>query len=531
MAADAADTEPTTLAEALARPDGAQWQTAMKEELDSIETNRVYELVELPPGRKAIGCKYVFKIKRNADGTVERYKARLVAKGFSQKEGVDFTETFAPVAKFQSIRTVLALAAAQGYPVHQMDVKTAFLNGDIEEEIYMQQPEGTVKPGQERLVWRLRKALYGLKQAPRMWYRKLDQYLQELGFTRSDADHSVYVRRDTARGSMVIIAVYVDDLVITGDTALVTATKAALGQRFDMKDLGEVHWLLGIEVARRGDTFQLSQRKYIADMLEAYGMTDARPVTTPADPHTTLTADMSPQSDEERSAMASVPYRNAVGSIMYLMVGTRPDLAAAVSAVSRFMADPGQQHWTAVKRILRYLRGTADWTLTLGGAGGGAVELSGYCDADWAGDLDTRRSTTGYAFSLGRGTVSWCSKRQPTVALSSTEAEYMSASQAAREALWLRRLMADLGFGPVGATTIRCDNQGALALAKNPVHHQRTKHIDVQHHFIRELVEQGTVQLVYCATDDMVADVLTKPLPRDKHWRCCRALGLEPKVS
>jgi hypothetical protein len=523
------DTDPTSLADALSRPDGARWQAAVAEELASMKTNKVYELTELPPGRKAIGCKYVFKIKRNADGTVERYKARLVAKGFHQKQGVDFSETFAPVAKYQSIRAVLALAAAQGYPVHQMDVKTAFLNGELEEEIYMQQPEGTVAAGQEHLVWRLCKSLYGLKQAPRMWYKKLDEYLQELAFHRSEADHSVYVQRDTARGSVVIIAVYVDDLVITGHEAQVLAIKSALASKFDMKDLGEVHWLLGIEVERKRNLYQLSQRKYITDMLEAYGMADCRPVSTPADPHVQLTSDMSPKSDEERRAMAGVPYRNAVGSLMYVMVGTRPDIAAAVSAVSRYMSDPGPQHWTAVKRILRYLRGTADWALCLGGTDRG-VQLSGYCDADWAGDLDERRSTPGYTFSLGRGSISWASKKQPTVALSSTEAEYMAASNAAREAVWLRQLLTELGFAPVAPTVIQCDNQGALALVKNPVKHARTKHIDVQHHFIRELVEQGKVALEYCPTDRMVADVLTKPLHRDKHLACCASLGLQGAV-
>lgn len=525
--ASVAELEPQSLREALSRPDAEKWRAAVEEELDSVRRNQVFELAELPQGRRAIGCRFVFKIKQGPDGSVERYKARLVAKGFSQVEGVDFTETFAPVAKFSSIRAILAIAAALDLDVQQMDVKTAFLNGDLDEEIYMQQPPGTEQPGKEHLVWRLRKALYGLKQAPRMWYNKLDAMMSELQFERCESDHSVYVRRTATRGSIeCIVAVYVDDLLIAGSTALVASVKAALAQRFEMKDLGSVHWLLGIEVKRSGGCFALSQSKYIGEVLQRFGMADAHPVCTPMDPSVHLSKDMEPSTEDERRAMASVPYRSAVGSIMYAMVGTRPDIAAAVGAVSRFMATPGQRHWTAVKRVLRYLKGTASWALHIGGASPGLVTLHGYCDADWAGDIDDRRSTTGYYFSLGSGSVTWNSKRQVTVALSSTEAEYMAVSSATRELVWLRRLLSELGVAQTVPTVLYGDNQGAIALAKNPVAHARTKHIDVQHHFIRQQVACDAVTLQYCPTAEMWADVLTKALPRDKHMVCVQALGL-----
>ena len=238
-----------------------------------------------------------------------------------------------------------------------------------------------------------------------------------------------------------------------------------------------------------------------------------------------LTESMSPTTEAERVDMARVPYRSAVGSLMYAMVATRPDIAAAVSAVSRFMENPGSEHWTAVKHIMRYLKNTADWVLTLGS--GCKLQLVGYCDADWAGgDLDGRRSTTGYTFSLGSGSIVWSSKRQPTVALSTTEAEYMATTNAAREAIWLRRLLGELGYTQAEPTVIYSDNQGSIKLAHNPVHHSRTKHIDVQHHFVRELVESNVVALRYCPTDANVADVLTKPLLRIKHVQCAEALGL-----
>jgi len=517
-------TEPRTLREALRRSDGAQWEAAVRDELSSLQRNRVYELVDLPPGRRAIGCKFVFKIKRAADGSVERYKARLVAKGFTQVEGVDFSETFAPVAKFNSIRTILAIAAARNLDVQQMDVTTAFLNGDLDEELYMQQPEGTVTPGTEHKVWRLRKALYGLKQSPRMWYQKLDALMGDLQFTRCEADHSVYVQ--ATRGSVCIVAVYVDDLLIAGAPTQVSALKTALCSKFEMKDLGAVHWLLGIEVKRRTNCFELSQTQYVLDVLERFGMSDCRPLHAPLAMGERLSVCMCPQTEEERRHMRTVPYRSAVGSVMYAMVATRPDLAAAVGVVSRFMADPGERHWAAVKRILRYLRATATWCLHLGGTDTGDVHLEGYCDADWAGDPDERRSTTGYYFTLGRGCIVWSSKRQATVALSSTEAEYMAVSAAGREVCWIRRLLAEFGMACKAATVISNDNMGCIALAKNPVAHQRTKHIDVQHHFIRELVRTGTVILQHVPTDCMWADVLTKALPRDKHVACAQALGL-----
>jgi transposase InsO family protein len=522
--------EPTTLREALSSDDAREWQAAVDDELAAIRENNVYEVTDLPPDRKVIKSRFVFKVKYRADGAVDRYKARLVAKGYTQQAGVDYEETFAPVAKFATIRTVLAAAAAHDLAVHQMDVKTAFLHGELDEEVYLEPPEGV--PIEQGKVWRLRKALYGLKQAPRQWNRKLDEFLRSLGFQRSEADHSLYVHGDPATGesAYVVIAVYVDDLIIAGAERDVLDSKSKLASRFKMTDMGEVQWLLGLEVQhdKERKLFKLSQRKYIESVLERFGMADSKPVKTPMEQSVRLTADMSPGDDRERATMAAVPYRSAVGSLMYAMVATRPDIAAAVGAVSRFAENPGHQHWLAVKRIMRYLRGTSDWALHVGGTGAGGVTLQGYSDADWAGDLDTRRSTTGYVFTLGSGSIAWASKRQATVAQSTTEAEYMAVSSAAREAMWLRQLMTDLRMPVQLPITLYSDNQGGIALTKNPVLHQRTKHVDIKHHYIRELVEAGTVNLAYVSTADMVADVLTKALPREKHEQCCRGLGVRP---
>jgi len=529
MLANVVNDEPESVQQALSRGDASHWRVAIAEELEAIRSNGVYELVDPPVGHNVVTSKFVFRIKRRPDGEVDRYKARLVARGFTQQEGVDYTETFAPVAKFSTIRALLAVAAARGLTVHQLDVKTAFLHGELEEEVYLQPPAGVEHPDiVTGKVWRLRKALYGLKQAPRQWNIKLHDFLVGLGFRRTESDHSLYVRRTPASPSYCSLLVYVDDILVVGAHQTVLEVKQALAAQFPISDFSDVHWLLGIEVKRVGDVFHLSQRKYVEDMLQRFGMADCRPISTPLGAGERLVSAMSVGTAAEMEEMRSIPYRSAVGSLMYLMVATRPDLAAAVGTVSRFLEKPGPKHWQAVKRIFRYLRATSDMVLQLGArdAARGEVILQGYCDADWAGDDDTRRSTTGYVFGIGTGVISWNSKRQPTVALSTTEAEYMSASAAAREAVWLRALLEEVGFPQQQATTVYCDNSGAIALARNPVQHQRSKHIDIRHHFIRSVSEAGEVELVYVPTHEQVADVLTKPLTGDKHTKCCVGLGL-----
>jgi transposase InsO family protein len=521
----AACSEPQSMAEALAGPDAEQWEQAMDAEHESILKNNTWKLTSLPPDRKAIGCKWVFKVKSNADGSVARYKARLVAKGYAQTYGIDYNETFAPVAKFNSIRTILAIAAMEDFEVHQMDVKTAFLNGDLEDEIYMKQPEGYVQPGQEHLVCKLQKTLYGLKQSPRAWYQKIDRYFTSAGFIKSNADHSLYVRLEGE--AKVIIALYVDDLILISNRLNeLKAVKSNLAAAFKKIDLGEIHYCLGIQVLRdrANRAVTLGQGKYVQDIRKRFGMEDCKPRSTPLDANSKLTKDMAPKSAAELKDMEGIPYQQAVGSLMYAMVATRPDIAYAVGAVSQFMSNPGSAHWMAVKRVLRYLQGTSQHVLRYGGECN--IVLAGYCDADWAGNVDDRRSTTGFTFMLGGGSVCWNSKKQATVALSTTEAEYIAAAQATKEAVWMRQLLADLGYEQVHPTIIHDDNQGCLALIRNPAFHNRTKHIDIQHHFIREKVEKQEVELKFCSTQDMVADILTKGLTKMKHGQFRERLGL-----
>ena len=437
---------------------------------------------------------------------------------------MDFDETFSPVVHFNSIRLFLTIAVWMNMDVQQMDVKTAFLNGLLDEELYMKQPPGYEVKGKEDLVCKLEKSLYGLKQSPRQWNITMNAFLNQIEFKNSAADSCIYVKK--VKDKMIIIALYVDDLMIGSNCKeLMQQTKDALNKRFEMKDLGKLRFCLGIEIVWNNDgSCNLQQRQYLLDVLERFKMTDCKPVSTPLQLGVKLSKSMCATSKKDRDDMADVPYRSAVGSLIYLVTGTRPDIAVAVGEVSKYLENPGRLHWAAVKRILRYLKGTIEMSLRLKPE---STEVTGFCDADWAGDIDTRRSTTGYIFKFGGSPICWKSKRQPTVALSTAEAEYMSLAHAAQTAIWLRRFLNDIGIVQKSATKIFEDNQGCIAMAKNPVNHERTKHIDIKYHFVRELVTSGVIEISYLETEEMEADILTKGMTRDRHVKLCCAIGLQ----
>ena len=479
--------------------------------------NETWELVDLPEGREAVDCKWVFKLKHSCDGRVERFKGRLVAKGYSQKHGLDYDETFSPVVRHQSIRALLAYGVQNGMLIHQMDVVTAFLNGELEEDIYMKQPKGYVVPGKEHMVCKLKKSIYGLKQASRCWNRAFHNHMEQIGFRSCSADPCVYIR---AENSVSIVAVYVDDLIIlTSTQEEMDSVKADLEEKFRMKDMGLLHYCLGITIVQNGGhkCIWMHQNQYILGMLRRYGMADAKPSPTPADLSVKLV-----KCDDTSKSIDRVVYQSMVGSLLYVAMATRPDIAHAVGVVSKFSSNPTQAHLTAVKRIMRYLKGTTDLGLKYTADSG---NLIGYSDADWAGCLDDRHSTTGNLFLLSGGAISWMSKKQAVVALSTSEAEYIALSSATQEAVWLRRLLAELG-APNSSVVLMEDNQGAIALAKNPIAHSRTKHIDIRYHYVREAVQDGLIELQYCPTNEMTADLLTKPLPKETFQRFRASLGL-----
>lgn len=541
--------EPNNYAEAMSSTDSEKWLDAMALELAAIKQAGTWTLVTLPPNRQAIGSRWVLKRKLDAKGNLSRFKARLVAQGFAQKYGIDYEETFAPVAKFPSIRALLALAAQNDLEVHQMDVTSAYLNGELDEEIFMRQPPGFAAKGQEQLVCKLQKSLYGLKQAGRSWNHKIDGELKSIGFTQSTADSCIYCFNQ--RGALIWLSLYVDDLILVSNSLTkLTAIKQLLSQRFEMKDLGEAAFILGIEIVRNRSirTLTINQSQYIKTLLDRFEMDRANPAATPMEPGLILTRSDGPVTITEAEEMKEIPYQSAIGGIMYAMIGTRPDISFAITALSQFSKNPGMKHWKAIKRLLRYLHGTIDFGITysynpskgmlvqgyhteLLTSTGSQRPILGFSDSDWGSNIDNRRSITGYAFMIANGAVSWQSKKQQTVAQSSVEAEYMALNLAAREAVWWKRFLLDLRLDVGGPVEIMSDSQGAMALSKNPESHARTKHIAIKYHLIREYVKKQEIALDYIPTSNMIADVLTKALPRVQHQKLTIALGLRSREA
>ena len=516
--------EPRSFAEAKRGGDWPLWEKAIHEELATLKAAGTWELVEKPEGANVVGSKWVFRAKKDAAGKIVRYKARLVAQGFSQIPGVDYFDTFAPVARLASIRTVLAFAASEDLETGQIDIKGAYLNGELteNERIYMRQPPGYA---QGTFVCKLHKTLYGLKQSGRRWYQKLVEIMTILKFTRSEVDQAVFYRRDAGKGVLIIVLVHVDDCsIVASPQPLINRFKIEIKKHVEITDLGALHWILGIEVQRIREERKLllSQRSYIDSILRRYGFFDLKPISTPMDPNIRLTSAQSPTATDDIAKMRDIPYHEAIGSLMYASLGTRPDISFAVQTLSRFAVNPGLAHWEAVKRVFRYLKGTRELWLSYGGV---KKEMEGYADADGS-MMEDRKAISGYAFIINGGAVSWSAKKQEIISLSTTESEYIAATYAAKEALWLRSLIFQLFGTSLTATTLFSDNQSAIALTKEHQYHARTKHIDVRYHFIRWIVEEGKIRLIYCPTDEMVADTLTKALPSAKVKHFAGALGL-----
>ncbi|KAH9671725.1 hypothetical protein KPL70_017462 [Citrus sinensis] len=465
--------DPTSYNEALIDRDVEFWKKAMNQEMDSMYSNKVWELVEAPNGVKPIGCKWIYKRKRGVDGRVETFKARLVAKGFTQKEGIDYEETFFPVAMLKSIRILLSIAAMLDYEIWQMDVKTAFLNGHLEENIYMQQPDGFIQKGQEHMVCKLQKSIYGLKQASRSWNIRFDQAIKSFGFIQNIDEPCVY--KKIQEKSVAFLILYVDDILLIGnDIGVLTTIKSWLAKQFDMKDLGEASYILGIKLLRdrKNKTLALSQAVYIDKILARFSMENSKTGLLPFRHGITFSKDQSPKTSEEIERMRRVPYAEAVGSLMYAMLCTRPDICFAVGMVSRYQSNPGPEHWTAVKHIMKYLKRTKNYMLVYSG--------------DELIPVD-----------------------------STTEAEYVAASEAAKEAVWLRKFLQDLEVVPAVTAPLKlfCDNSGAVAQSKEPRNHKKQKHIERKYHLIRDIVQRGDVEVTQIASQQNLADPFTKAIP------------------
>lgn len=493
------------------------WRDAMAVEIEALKRNETWELVPKPVEAQPITCKWVYKVKHKTDGSVERCKARLVARGFSQQQGFDYEETFSPVAKLTTVRILLAIAVHNGWPLYQMDVDNAFLYGTLDHVLYMTQPKGFESKSHPNYVCRLKKALYGLKQSPRSWFGKMGEFLTHNGFVSSNSDASLFVK--SCGSQVAVVLVYVDDLIITGNCEVeINQFKVNLCTRFHMKDLGKLQRFLGLELAYEKDGALLHQTKYTTDVLYRFGMLDSKPTYTPVDPNTRLHKDEGIKLDD------ATMYRKMVGSLIYLTL-TRPDLAYSVGVLSRFMQQPRRPHLHALRRVLHYVKATIGMGISFKRETN--FKLSGFCDADYGGDPSTRRSTTGYVFLLGGGAVSWCSKLQPTVSLSTTEAEYRAASMAAQECIWLKQVLTDLKQTFEDPIVLRCDNKSTIQLASNPTIHGRSKHIEVDCHYVREKVLQGKISLVYVNTDEQSADMFTKGLSKPKMEKFMSKLNMK----
>lgn len=500
---------PKSYRQAMASDQAPMWKAAMDKEIDSLNKNGTWVLKPLPKGESVIGSRWVYTMKKDKSGKSTVHKARFVAQGFTQRFGENVFDTYSPVMRMSSFRLVMAIVAILNLLCIAMDVNTAFLYAPINEVIFVEQPEGYRKTGPkgEKLVCQMKRSLYGLKQSPRNWNQVIDAWLTDYGLTASSADPCVYFRRSTT-GSLMIVLLWVDDLIICGnDASEIDHFKTTISRRFDMKDMGELSSVLGLKVIRNRSAriLEINQEEYIDEVLHRFGMSECKPVGTPAEGY----LERCPNGE------VSKDYMSLVGSLLYAAMVTRPDIAFAVQALGRHLQSSTDAHWTAGKRILRYLKGTKDIGLVYGDSSQG-LTLRGYADADWAADKDTRRSVTGYLFELGGAAITWHTKLQPTVALSTSEAEFMSACAATQEAIHLRRLLGDLGFPQEKPTVILEDNMGCICMSENPVMHRRTKHIDIKFHFIREAVERGDVILTFTPTSTQVADLLTKPLPKPR---------------
>ncbi|KAK1667679.1 hypothetical protein QYE76_055838 [Lolium multiflorum] len=488
------DDVPRTLSEAYASLDADDWKEAVQSEMDSILTNETWEICPKPMGCKPIDCKWIFKKKLRPDGTIEKYKARLVAKGFTQKEGEDFFDTYSLVARMTTIRVLIALGASHKFLVHQMDVKTAFLNGDLDEKIYMQQPDGFVATGKENMVCRLKKSLYGLKQAPKQWHKKFDKTLTSAGFMVNEADKDIDVINDV---------------------------KLFLSLNFDMKDLREGDVILNINLHKNENGITLSQSHYVEKIPSRFGFEDSRSSLTPYDPSLKLPKNKGQWVEQLR-------YSQIVGSLMYLASATRPDISYVVSKLSQFNSNLGNDHWIALDRVMRYLRGATTYGLQYIGY---PYVREGYSDANWISDADEIKATSGYIFTFGGAAISWRSRKQTILTMSTIEAELVALESATVEAEWLRELLSDLPMveKPIPAILLNCDNQTVITKVKSSKDNLKSsRHVKQSIKSVRNLRCKGVIAIDYINTTKNLSDPFTKGLSRAVIDGASWKIGLRP---
>ncbi|KAG7584438.1 Ribonuclease H-like superfamily [Arabidopsis suecica] len=497
-----------------------EWCDAIGEELKAMERTGTWLVCPLPSGKKAIGCKYVFKIKHNADGSIERYKARLVAKGYTQEEGIDFVDTFSPVAKMATVKILLAFAAKLNWHLNQLDVSNAFLNGELDEEIYMELPPGYEVPETEnsegKLVCKLQKSIYGLKQASRQWFLKFSSTICAMGFQSTHSDHTLFTR--LADGVFVVILVYVDDIIIASSCdSVVPVLISQLEQAFKLRNIGAPQYFLGLEIARSSKGISICQRKYVLELLVETGFLGCKPSSIPMEPNHSLHKDDTPLIPDPEH------YRKLIGKLLYLCT-TRPDISFAVGKLCQFSSAPREVHLQAVYKVLRYLKGSVGKGLFY--SSDLDLTLKGFTDADWNTCPESRRSVTGYCMYIGDSLVSWKSKKQDVCSSSSAESEYRAMYVGTKELIWIAKIMKDLGVKEPISALLYCDNMAALHIAKNSVFHERTKHIENDCHIVRDKVMSGFLKTMHVRSEHQLADALTKPLYPTQFHTLISKMGL-----
>ncbi|UYV65269.1 hypothetical protein LAZ67_3003763, partial [Cordylochernes scorpioides] len=517
--------EPTTFEQAINSKEAPYWRRAMKDELRSLEDRNTWTLSDLPLDKRPISSRWVFKIKTNSKGDVERFKARLVARGFSQKRNVDFFETYSPVINFSVIRMIFALTINKNWYNRHLDVDNAYLYGELNEEIYMSPPDGSNDEKCEGKVLKLNRPIYGLRQSGLEWYCTLDKALEDIGFRRLAACNCLYTFEDKA-----VIAVYVDDLALFAESEdILTNIEEKIREKFKIKNLGPIKYFLGVEISYPDEnTIILSQGKYTMSILERFNMMECRGVSTPLDNSIPITKKDCPTTDKEKDEIKHVPYRELIGSLLYLANSSRPDMTFAVTKLAQFCSNPGERHWQAAKHILRYIQATKNVSLIYKR---GSDDILAFSDSDWANDIDDRRSTSGSAVTINGCLVSWRSKKQNCVSLSTMESEYIALAQTTKEILWITQILENLkcltnASRPI---TVFCDNRAAIEFSKNNIENNRSKHIDIRYHYIREKVNSGDIHVNYISTNDNLADIFTKGLKRTAHQNACAAMNLTLK--
>ena len=491
------------------------WIIAMQDELNQFERNQVWELVPKPNDHQIIGTKWVFRNKLDENGVIIRNKARLVAKGYNQEEGIDYEETYAPVARLEAIRMLLAFASIMDFKLYQMDVKSAFLNGFIQEEVYVDQPPGFESFDLPNHVFKLKKALYGLKQAPRAWYERLSKFLLEKDFSRGKVDTTLFIKRK--EHDILLVQIYVDDIIFGAtNESLCKEFSNIMQSEFEMSMMGELNFFLGLQIKQTTNGIFINQSKYCKELLKRFGMDNAKEIATPMSTACYL------DKDEGGKSVDIKKYRGMIGSLLYLSA-SRPDIMFSVCLCARYQANPKESHLSAVKRIMRYLIGTIN--IGLWYPKGISCSLTGYSDSDFAGCKTDRKSTSGTCHLIGPALVSWHSKKQNSVALSTAEAEYVAAGSCCAQILWMKQQLLDYGL-VLDHIPIRCDNTSAINLSKNPILHSRTKHIEIRHHFLRDHVQKGDCILEFVETNKQLADIFTKPLSKERFFYIRRELGI-----